>query len=60
MKKFGYKLITIGLWILVLCALGVPGLLCALLIKCIVSRLKKKGVIKTKVKTEENVEPSDS
>lgn len=56
MKKLGYWLITIGLWILVLCALGIPGLLCALLIKCIVSLLKKKGIIKTK--TKENVEPS--
>lgn len=58
MKKFGYWLITLGVWVLVLCALGIPGLLCVVLIKCIISLMKKKGIIK--IKTKENVESSDS
>lgn len=52
MKKFGYWLITLGVWVLVLCALGPIGLLCVILLKCIISLLKKKGVIKTKTKEE--------
>lgn len=57
MRNFAIWMIRVGLFILVLLALGPIGIVCAILIKCIIDILKKKGVITITFKKKEDEEP---
>lgn len=57
MRNFAIWLIRLGLFILVLLALGPIGIVCAILIKCVIDILKKKGVITITFKKKEDEEP---
>ena len=57
MRNFAIWLIRVGLFILVLLALGPIGIVCAILIKVVVDILKKNGVITITVNKKEDEEP---